>query len=263
MFIGQGGAPSFWLIVAVMIGGYASAGAANAYNMVIERDLDLTMERTSHRPTVGNRITNKSALICATVLGVGSFLLLTFAANLLSACMALSGLLTYVFIYTLWLKRRTWQNIVIGGAAGAFPPLVGYAAVTGYLSPLAWFLFALIFAWTPVHFWALAILIKDDYAKAGVPMLPVVKGDRVTVIQIALYTVITVVVCALPLIQGQLGMTYLIGSGLLNFGLLAQTYKLLQDSSSRPRARALFKYSMIYLALIFIVIAIDQVKVMA
>lgn len=263
MFIAEGGAPSLWLIIAVMVGGYASAGAANAYNMVIERDLDIAMERTSHRPTVGRRISNRAALIFATTLGVGSFLLLTFAANLLSACMALSGLLTYVFVYTLWLKRRTWQNIVIGGAAGAFPPLVGYAAVTGYLSPLAWFLFALIFAWTPVHFWALAILIKDDYAKAGVPMLPVVKGDRVTVIQIALYTVITVVVCALPLIQGQLGMTYLVGSGLLNFGLLAQTFKLLQDSSSKPRARALFKYSMIYLALIFIVIAIDQVKVMA
>lgn len=263
MFIGQGGAPAWWLILAVMVGGYASAGAANAYNMVIERDLDLSMERTSHRPTVGNRVSNRAALTFATSLAVGSFALLTWAANLLAATMAMCGLLTYVFIYTLWLKRRTWQNIVIGGAAGAFPPLVGYAAVTGQLSPFAWFLFALIFAWTPVHFWALAILIKDDYAKAGVPMLPVVKGDRVTVIQIALYSVITVLVCAMPLIQGSAGPVYYVGAGLLNLGLLVQTGKLWQDSSSKPRARALFKYSMLYLALIFIVIAIDQVKLVS
>lgn len=258
MYIAPGPHPSFWLILAVMVGGYASAGAANAYNMVIETDLDIAMGRTNHRPTVGKRISNRAALIFATSLAVGSFALLTFAANLLSACMAMAGLLTYVFVYTLWLKRRTWQNIVIGGAAGAFPPLVGYAAVTNQLSPLAWFLFALIFTWTPVHFWALAILIKDDYAKAGVPMLPVVKGDKVTVIQIALYSVITVIVCALPLMAGELGLVYLVGAGLLNFGLLAQTAKLLKDSTSRPQARALFKYSMVYLALIFIVIAADR-----
>lgn len=258
MFIAAGGGVSIWLVIWVCIGGYMSAGAANTYNMVVERDLDLAMERTSHRPTVGNRITNRAALIFATVLAIGSFVILSLAANVLSASMALAGLLTYVFIYTLWLKRRTWQNIVIGGAAGAFPPLVGYAAVTGTLSPLAWFLFALIFVWTPVHFWALAILIKDDYAKAGVPMLPVVKGDRVTVIQITVYAVLTAIVCVVPLLTGEAGGVYVIGAGLLNLGLLVYSLRLLQDSS-RQKARALFKYSMLYLALIFVVMAIDRV----
>lgn len=258
MFIGERGAPSFWLILIVCIGGYMSAGAANTYNMIVEKDLDVAMERTSHRPTVTHLISDKAASIFATTLAVGSFAILWFGAHPLAALMALCGLLCYVFVYTLWLKRRTWQNIVIGGAAGAFPPLVGYAAVTGELSAYAWFLFALIFTWTPVHFWALAILIKDDYAKAGVPMLPVVKGDRVTVIQIGLYAVITVLLCALPLLQGQAGPVYAVGAGLLNLGLLVQCAGLWKRID-KQHARAVFKYSMVYLALIFIVIAVDRV----
>jgi protoheme IX farnesyltransferase len=161
-------------------------------------------------------------------------------------------------VYTLWLKRRTWHNIVIGGAAGAFPPLVGYAAVTGELSPLAWFLFALIFTWTPVHFWALALLIKEDYAKAGVPMLPVVKGEQVTVVQITLYAVITTLLCFLPVVQREAGLVYLLGSVILNAGLLAQSAALMRNTS-REKARSLFKFSMVYLALIFVVIAVDRV----
>lgn len=257
MFIAQGGAPGFWLIVGVMIGGYMAAGSANTFNMVVERDLDLAMERTSHRPTVGQRISNRDALIFASVLGVGSFALLSWTANVLAAVMALCGLLCYVFVYTLWLKRRTWHNIVIGGAAGAFPPLVGYAAVSGELNMLAWFLFALIFTWTPVHFWALAILIKDDYAKAGVPMLPVVKGDKVTVVQILLYAVLTALISVFPLVTGELGPVYLVGAGLLNLFLVLASFRLFQDTS-RTQARLLFKFSMVYLALFFVVIAVDR-----
>lgn len=259
MFVAQRGVPALWLILLVCIGGYAAAGAANTFNMVMESDLDQSMERTSHRPTVTNKVSKKQALIFAWSLAIGSFVLLWVSANLLSAVMALCGLLCYVFVYTLWLKRRTWNNIVIGGAAGAFPPLVGYAAVAGTLSPLAWFLFAIIFLWTPVHFWALALLIKDDYAKAGVPMLPVVKGDRVTVNQIGIYTALTALVSAMPFLQGQAGMIYLIGSVLLNLGLIVQSVKLWQHTE-RPQAKALFKYSMVYLALFFIVIAVDQAR---
>ena len=258
MFIAAGGGVPLPLSPSVAIGCYLAAGSANTYNMVIERDLDVAMERTSHRPTVTDEISSKAALIFATTIGIASFAILWFGAHPLAAWMALCGLLCYVFVYTLWLKRRTWQNIVIGGAAGAFPPLVGWAAVTGELSAYAWFLFALILTWTPVHFWALAILIKDDYAKAGVPMLPVVKGERVTVIQIALYAIITVILCGAPILQGQAGPVYLAGAILLNFGLLVQSFGLLKETS-RPKARALFKYSMVYLALIFIVMAVDRV----
>ena len=259
MFVAQKGVPPLGLVLLVCIGGYAAAGAANTFNMVIESDLDQSMERTSGRPTVTHLISTRNALIFAWTLAVGSFVLLWAAANLLSAVMALCGLLCYVFVYTLWLKRRTWHNIVIGGAAGAFPPLVGYAAIAGTLSPLAWFLFAVIFLWTPVHFWALALLIKDDYAKAGVPMLPVVKGDRVTVNQIGLYTALTAIVSAMPFLQGQAGAIYLVGSVLLNLGLILQCVRLWQ-TTDRPHAKALFKYSMVYLALFFIVIAVDQAR---
>ncbi len=258
MFIGERGIPPLWLIVVVTIGGYMAAGAANAYNMAVEQDLDVAMVRTSHRPTVTHRISTRSAVIFATIMAIGSFVLLWTLAHPIAALMALCGLLCYVFVYTLWLKRRTWHNIVIGGAAGAFPPLVGYAAVTGDLSPYAWFLFALIFTWTPVHFWALAILIKDDYARAGVPMLPVVKGDRVTVAQIGIYAIITVLLCALPLLQGMAGPIYIAGAGLLNLGLIVQCIGLWRHAD-RQHARAVFKYSMVYLALIFIVIAVDRV----
>lgn len=250
--------PSTWLVLAVMIGGYMSAGSANAINMVIERDLDRSMERTSNRPTAADRMSAAHVLVFAGILAVGSFLILALAANLLTAVLATAGLAYYVVIYTLLLKRRTWQNIVIGGAAGAFPPLVGYAAIAGELTPLAWFLFALIFLWTPVHFWSLAILIKDDYARAGVPMLPVVLGDRVTVMQIVIYTILTAAISAVPLMLGQAGMFYLIVAAALNVGLLLQSIRL-YFAIDRPHAMAVFKYSMVYLALMFLAIAVDRV----
>jgi protoheme IX farnesyltransferase len=176
--------------------------------------------------------------------------------------LALAGLAFYVIVYTLLLKRRTWSNIVIGGAAGAFPPLVGWAAVTGDLSPLAWCLFGIIFLWTPVHFWALALLIKEDYARAGVPMLPVVHGERATVFQIACYAVLTGAVSLLPVWlpgegRGGLGGFYLATAVLLNGVLLSQSLKLYRHPE-RPQARSLFKYSMVYLALLFLAMAVDM-----
>ena len=227
MFIAAHGRPGLGLLLAVAVGGYMAAGAANAINMVVERDLDEKMNRTSGRPIVTRHIT------------------------------ATQGLVFYVFVYTLMLKRRTWQNIVIGGAAGAFPPLVGWAAVRGDLSPLAWWLFLIVFTWTPVHFWALALLIKDDYARAGVPMLPVVLGEKVTVLQIGLYAIATALVSAMPLLQRQLGPMYFVGAVLLNVMLIVRSLQLYRQPD-RPRAVSLYKYSMAYLALLFLVMAVDR-----
>jgi len=257
MFIAQGGWPGGWLFLAVAIGGYAAAGAANAINMVYDRDIDIKMARTANRPTVTSQISSRNALLFAAALATLSVALLWGVGNFLAAAMAMSGLLFYVFIYTMGLKRRTPQNIVIGGAAGAFPPLVGYAAVTGDLPMLAWVLFALIFVWTPVHFWALALLIKDDYADAGVPMLPVVKGDKATVMQIGVYTVLTAGISLIPLMRGEARSVYLASAIVLNTFLVIFTYQLMQRPE-RPQALKVFKYSMIYLALLFFMIAVDR-----
>lgn len=257
LFIASGGWPGWKLLLVVLLGGYASAGAANAINMVIDRDIDAKMERTRARPTVQNRISSADALKFAFLLAAFSFLVLWWGANLLTATLALAGLMHYVLVYTLYLKRRSWNNIVIGGAAGAFPPLVGWAAATGELNLLAWYLFAIIFFWTPVHFWALALLIKDDYARVGVPMLPVVHGDQVTVIQIALYAVLTAVISIVPLTLGQVGWIYAVSAGLLNLVLLAQSLALYLQPK-RPQARRLFLYSMSYLALLFLAMAVDR-----
>lgn len=257
-FIAAGGWPGLKVLLAVFVGGYLAAGAANAVNMAVERDLDLRMRRTSKRPTVTHLIPASHALIFGAVTMALSFATLALITNVLAALMALAGFAFYVVVYTLVLKRRTWQNIVIGGAAGAFPPLVGYAAVTGELNFFAWTLFALIFLWTPVHFWALAIMIKDDYAKAGVPMLPVVRGEQATVVQIAMYTVATAAVSVVPLFMGSAGWVYLAPAILLNVGLAARAWALLQAPLERPKAVALYKFSMAYLALLFLVIAIDR-----
>ena len=224
--------------------------------MVIDRDIDGRMKRTAKRPTVTQSIPTQSALrfglICAGV----SFTTLWLGANLLAAMLSLAGLVFYVCVYTLFLKRRTWHNIVIGGAAGAFPPLVGWAAVTNDLSPLAWYLFAIIFVWTPAHFWALALLIKDDYKDAGVPMLPVVHGERATVIQIAAYAVLTAIVSILPLKQGLVGVGYAIFAALLGIGLIWRSGALARQTD-RPHALGMYKYSMAYLFLLFLALAVD------
>ncbi len=257
LFIAAGGWPGWKLLLVVLLGGYASAGAANTINMVIDRDIDARMERTRMRPTVQNYVASADALKFAFILSAFAFLVLWWGANLLAATLSLAGMMHYVLIYTLYLKRRSWSNIVIGGAAGAFPPLVGWSAVTGDLNLLAWYLFAIVFFWTPVHFWALALLIKDDYARAGVPMLPVVHGDRVTVVQIALYAVLTAIISTMPLVLGQAGWIYAVSAGLLNLVLLAQSL-LLFLQPERPQARRLFFYSMSYLALLFLAMAVDR-----
>ena len=248
---------TLWLFTAVFIGGYAAAGAANVFNMVIDRDIDGKMKRTSERPTVTQKITSRQALIFGFALEILSFGLLWGAANLLTAALALAGLVFYILVYTLGLKRRTTQNIVIGGAAGCFPPLVGWAAVTGTLSPLAYCLFAIIFVWTPVHFWALALLLKEDYASVGIPMLPVVRGERVTVIQIGLYTIVTVIVSLLPFVQRQTSVLYLVAALALNAVLALRSLRLYL-APDRPRASSLFHYSMLYLALLFLFMAVDR-----
>lgn len=259
-FIAARGWPGLTIFVALLIGGYAAAGAANTFNMIYDRDIDQKMERTSHRPTVTQRISTRNAFIFAMTLMVGSFGLLWSACNLLSALMALSGLAFYVFVYTMALKRRTWQNIVIGGAAGAFPPLVGYAGVAGKLDAVAWILFAIIFLWTPVHFWALALIIKEEYRDAGIPMLPVVRGDHATVVQIAIYSVLTVATSLLPLALKQAGIIYLLSALLLNAMLFVRTYQLVQ-CNEKAQARSLFKYSMVYLAALFLMFAVDKAYV--
>ncbi|MBI1756781.1 MAG: protoheme IX farnesyltransferase [Fimbriimonas ginsengisoli] len=260
MFAAQPGWPGGWLLLAVAVAGYMSAGAANAINMVIDRDIDATMKRTAKRPTVTLEISPANALVFGFALAIGSFILFWAAANLLAAMLSLAGLVFYVIVYTLVLKRRTWQNIVIGGAAGCFPPLVGWAAVRNELSPLALVLFAIVFVWTPVHFWALALLIKDDYAKAGIPMLPVVKGVRTTVIQITLYAAFTMIVSVLPLVQGEASWLYMGSIVLLNAFLLARCIGLIR-TTDRPHAVSLYKFSMLYLALLFLMVAADRAMI--
>jgi len=260
MVAAKGAWPGTGLFLIVAVAGYMSAGAANAINMVIDRDIDLSMARTSTRPTVTQSIPSKNALMFAFTLALVAFGMLWFGANLLSAVMAFSGLVFYVVVYTMMLKRRTWHNIVIGGAAGAFPPLVGWAAVTNDLPPLALYLFAIIFVWTPVHFWALALLLKEEYAAAGVPMLPVVKGDRNTVIQIAIYSVITFIVTLIPFLLPQVGWIYTGTAIVLNLILLYHC-AILYRNASRPAASRLFHYSMIYLAILFLMLAIDRTVV--
>ena len=262
MFIAAKGWPGnsflggLWLLIATGSGLYAAAGSSNAINMVCERDLDVRMERTASRPTVTEKIHPRSALWFAFGLEIFSFEILWLSSNLLAATMALAGLVVYVIVYTLLLKRRTWSNIVIGGAAGAFPPLVGYAAAAGELNLLAWTLFALIFVWTPVHFWALAILIKDDYAKAGVPMLPVIKGDKHTVLQIGAYGIVTIACSFAPIWMGA-GWFYGVVTLILN-AFLVRGYCKLHRQIDRPHASSLFHYSMIYLALLFLAMAVDK-----
>ncbi len=245
------------LFLAVALGGYMAAGAANTLNMIYDRDIDELMKRTAKRPTVTQIIPVSHALVFAIVLAAGSVALLWSAANLLTALLAMAGLAFYVMVYTMLLKRRTRHNIVIGGAAGAFPPLVGWAAVAGHLSPMAWLLFGIIFMWTPAHFWALALLIKDDYSEVGIPMLPVVRGEKVTVTQIVGYTVLTIVTTLLPLTLHTTGAVYLIAASILNTAFLVYNLKL-YFKPERPQAMAAFHFSMIYLALLFLMLAIDR-----
>jgi len=256
-FVAAKGWPGFTTLMVLLVGGYCSAGAANALNMVIDRDIDVRMKRTAKRPTVTAKIPAPKALGFALSLALASFTVLWLGSNLLAAMMSLCGLVFYVVVYTLFLKRRTVQNIVIGGAAGCFPPLVGWAAVTGDLKQaLAWYLFAIIFVWTPAHFWALALMIKDDYAEVGIPMLPAVAGETKTVAQIMVYAVITVFVSLLPLAQGLVGWVYSLAALALGVMLVGQNLQLRQGTDRLSALKA-YKFSMLYLALLFLAMAVD------
>ena len=258
MFVAAKGFPGWSLFLFVAIGGFLSAGAANALNMVVDRDIDAKMERTKNRPTVTSVISGRNAYGFAMTLAVMSFLVLWLGANIVAATASLVGLAFYVVIYTLFLKRRTTQNIVIGGAAGCFPPLVGWAAVTGDLGgALPWYLFAIIFVWTPAHFWALALMIKDEYAKVGVPMLPSVVGDRATIVQILIYAALTLAVSLGPWLQGLVGPIYLVCALVLGLALIGRSSILVRDAS-RPAAKSAYLFSMLYLALLFFAMAVDR-----
>jgi protoheme IX farnesyltransferase len=258
MVIAARGWPGWRLVLLTVAGGWLAASGANAINCWFDRDIDQTMGRTRTRPLPSGRIEPRQALTFGIALGTASFVLMATTVNLLSASLALLALLFYVFIYTIWLKRASMQNIVIGGAAGAIPPLVGWAAVTGSLNITAVFLFAVVFYWTPPHFWALSLLIKNDYARAGVPMMPVVQGDRQTRYQIVLYTIVLCLVTVLPVLTRSFGAIYLGGAAVLDAVLLTDAVV----ASRRPTARAarrLFYHSMIYLALLFAIMAVDRV----
>jgi heme o synthase len=259
MFVANS-SPRLSTIVLTVIGGYLAAGGAGAINHYIERDIDARMTRTSRRPLPSGRIEPRSALWFGVALGAISFLVFALGVNLTAALLALSGLLGYVFVYTLWLKPVTTQNIVIGGAAGAVPPLVGWAAAAGHLDASAFYLFAIVFYWTPPHFWALALLIKDDYARTGIPMLPVVDGEAETRRQILLYGWLLLAITLLPLAGGLLGTLYAAGALVLGVGFVALCIRL-HRRADRPSASLLFHYSLLYLALLFVTMALDHAVV--
>ena len=241
-----------------MLGGYLAAGGAGAINHYLERESDARMERTQERPLASGRISPARGLAFGVALGVIATAQLALTVNLLAAGLALAGLLGYVFVYTLWLKPRTPQNIVLGGAAGAVPPLVGWAAATGELSAQALWPFAIVFFWTPPHFWALSLLISDDYARTGTPMLPVVRGEIATRRQILAYALLLVAISIGPVLTGLLGSLYLLSALALGAGFTALALTLLLRPS-RAAARRLYLSSLAYLALLFCAMALDAV----
>ena len=244
------GSPPVSKIALTCLGGYLSAGGAGAVNHYYDRDIDAQMKRTASRPIPAGRISPRAALTFGFVLCGLSFALLSLTVNLLAALLALGGFVGYVGIYTIWLKRRTPQNIVIGGAAGAVPPLVGWAAARGSLSWTAVYLFAIVFYWTPPHFWSLSLLMKDEYAHVGVPMMPVVRGERETRRQILLYTLLLYAVSQLPFCAGEFGIAYLIGSITLGLTFIAGAVWLYRHADRRTALR-LYLFSLAYLALLF------------
>ena len=258
MFVGAGGVPDLGLLAATIVGLGLACGGASALNHVLDRDIDQSMGRTSKRPVADGRVSPELALEFGLALSALSFVLLASVVNVLAAVLALVGNLFYVIVYTRWLKRSTPQNIVIGGAAGAIPPLVGWAAATGNLALPALYLFLIVFLWTPPHFWALALLIKRDYEAAKIPMLPVVRGERETARQILFYTLALVALTLVPVLTGTFGPLYLTAAVLLGALFLRLAWSLRQELTPR-RAGVLFHYSLAYLALLFVAMAIDPI----
>ncbi len=261
MVVAEQGWPDWGLIGWVMLGGLISVGGAGALNHYLDRDIDINMGRTSARPLPSGRMQPTHVLVFGIVLSVLQFGIFWFFVNPLSAWLSTAGLLYYIVIYTMWLKRTSPQNIVIGGAAGAFPPLVGWAAVTGNLSLGSLYLFLIIFYWTPPHFWALALMRKSDYARAGVPMLPVVMGETETRRQIVLYTLLMIALTIMVVPLRIMGLVYLAAAVVLNAKFLWDAVKLYRAPSNQT-ALTLYKYSLLYLALLFLAMAVDRALVL-
>ncbi len=252
------GSPSWQLVLAVFVGGYLMAGGANAVNMYMDRDIDDRMSRTRLRPIPSGRMQPREVLAFGILLSTAATWLLAQAANVLTAALALAGFYFYVFVYTRWLKRSTPQNIVIGGAAGAFPPLVGWASVTNRIDLLAVYLFLIIFYWTPPHFWALALLKQKDYGRAGVPMAPLVWGERETKRQMLWYTLILIPLTLLPYSFGVLGVIYLASAAVLGALFIVDLARVMRATDWNKPAWRLYKFSLLYLALLFAAMVVDR-----
>ncbi|HYC52054.1 MAG TPA: heme o synthase [Gemmatimonadaceae bacterium] len=252
------GRPGWELVLVVFVGGYLMAGGANAVNMYLDRDIDDRMSRTRLRPIPSGRMHPREVLAFGLLLATGATFLLARFANVLTAALALGGFYAYVFLYTRWLKRSTPQNIVIGGAAGAFPPLVGWAAVTGSIDLMAVYLFLIVFYWTPPHFWALALNKQKDYGRAGVPMAPLVWGETETKRQMLWYTIILLPLTVLPWAMGSLGLVYLVSALVLGAILLRGVINVLRAADFVKPAWSVYKYSLLYLALLFAAMAVDR-----
>ena len=250
------GNPSIGLVALTCLGGYLSAGGAGAVNHWYDRDIDARMARTADRPVASGRVSPNAALLYGLALALLAVVVLIVGVNPLAAALSLSGFLGYTLVYTVWLKRSTPQNIVIGGAAGAVPPLVGWAATTGSLSWTALYLFAIVFYWTPPHFWALSLLMKDEYAKVGVPMMPVVRGERETRKQILLYSILLYAITQLPFCAGGFGVPYLVASVTLGGLFIAGAIRLYRRAD-RQSALKLYLFSLLYLALLFGAMVVD------
>ncbi|HEV7590331.1 MAG TPA: heme o synthase [Longimicrobium sp.] len=257
MVIALRGLPAASTLLWTMLGGYLMAGGANAINMYMDRDLDARMPRTALRPIPSGRMSPLHVLGFGVTLGAAAFAVFALLLNLLSAVLALAGLLYYVFVYTRWLKRTSPQNIVIGGAAGAFPPLVGWAAATGEVSLTGIYLFLIVFFWTPPHFWALALVKQKDYGRAGVPMAPNVWGERETMRQMLIYTALLVPVTLAPVTYGGLGPVYGAAAALLGGWFMWGVVKVVRAKSYTQPAWALYRSSLLYLALLFAAMAVD------
>ena len=259
MLVAPPGPASVWTIVWTLVGGYLMAGGANAINMWLDRDIDGRMGRTCRRPIPSGRMPAPAGLLFGMTIGGTAFLVLWKGANPAAAALALAGLLVYVFVYTLGLKRRSPQNIVIGGAAGAFPPLVGWAAATGGIDLTALIMFAIVFYWTPPHFWALALVKRRDYAAAGVPMLPVVSGESETKKQMLLYILILLPVTLLPFATGAMGWLYAGAAGALGSRFLVLGVRLVRARETPRPAWRLYRFSLAYLALLFAAMVADRI----
>ena len=258
IFLASDNLPSIQVLIAVIVGGTFASGGAGAINHSIDKEIDNTMKRTSERPVAGDRISRSNALLFGIVLNLASFTILTYLTNILAAIMAISGTLFYVLIYSIWLKKKTYHNIVIGGAAGCFPPLVGWSAVTGDLSLSAWYLFAIIFFWTPPHFWALAMLMKDDYSKANIPMLPSVVGIKATFKPMTLHTVTLILLTlVMTFVNSKLSYIYFFSCLIIGTYYLFLTYKLYKGYDRQSNLK-IYKFSLLYMMMFSVIVIIDS-----